>query len=135
MDILNRLSPQVHWLVRLSLAATFIYHGLGKFPVAQGMADMMGMPVFMVYMLALMEVAGGFLILWGGIGPDWATRTAGAIFAVVMLGAIMIFHWSNGWNFMAGYGEGTNNMGGMEFQALILATGLTYLIKGNSNTG
>ncbi|NQV38052.1 MAG: DoxX family protein [Candidatus Marinimicrobia bacterium] len=133
MDSLNKFSPYTHWLVRLSLAATFIYHGLGKFPMAQGMADMMGMPIFMVYMLALMEVAGGLLILWGGVGPDWATRAAGGIFAVVMLGAIMMVHWPNGWNFMSGFGEGTNNAGGMEFQVLLFVTGLTYFINGNSD--
>ncbi len=133
MDLLNKFSPYTHWLVRLSLAATFIYHGLGKFPMAQGMADMMGMPIFMVYMLALMEVAGGLLILWGGVGPDWATRLAGGIFAVVMLGAIMMVHLPNGWNFMSGYGEGTNNAGGMEFQVLIFVTGMTYFINGNSD--
>lgn len=75
-----------HWLPRLSLAATFLYHGLPKF--AGG--EMMGMPAFAIYLLALMEVGGALLILWGGFGPDWATRVSGLIFSVVMIGAIVI---------------------------------------------
>ncbi len=134
MNTLKQLSPYAHWMVRISLAATFIYHGWVKFPMAGMMASMMGMPVFLVYLLATMEVAGGLLILWGGTGPDWATRAAGAIFAVVMLGAVMMVHWPNGWSFTSGWGEGTNNMGGMEFQVLILLTGISYVIKGNSDS-
>ncbi len=133
MESFQKLSPFSHWLVRLSLAVTFLYHGMMKFPMADMMADGMGMPIIIVYVLAIMEVVGGLLILWGGFGPEIATRTAGAIFSIVMLGAIFMVHLPNGWSFMSGYGEGTNNMGGMEFQVLILATGLTYLIKGNSD--
>ena len=129
---MEQLKNNSHWLIRLSLAATFIYHGLAKFPMAAMMAEGMGMPVFMVYLLAIMEVAGGLLILYGGVGPDWATRIAGGVFAMVMLGAIFMVHWSNGWNFMAGYGEGTNNMGGMEFQVLISAVSLFLVARGNT---
>lgn len=130
MEKLNKFSGIAHWLPRLALAATFLYHGLGKFPIAQGMANMMNMPVIMVYLLALMEVAGGLLILWGGIGPDWATRVAGLIFSVVMLGAIFMVHLSYGWNSI---NIGAGNEGkGMEFQVLILATALYFVLKGKS---
>ncbi|MFQ6605173.1 MAG: DoxX family protein [Fidelibacterota bacterium] len=131
MDFLKKLAPNAHWLVRATLAVTFLYHGFGKFPMAGMMANMMGMPIAIIYMLATAEVVAGLLILWGGAGPDWATRVAGGIMAVVMLGAIMMVHLPNGWSFAAGWGEGTNNMGGMEFQMLILLTGLTFFIKGN----
>jgi len=128
MEQLNKFSGVAHWLPRFSLAATFLYHGLGKFPMAQGMADMMGMPVFMVYMLAMMEVAGALLILWGGAGPDWASRVGGLLLAVVMLGAISMVHLKNGWNSinMGGGNEGK----GMEFQVLILAVSLYFLFTG-----
>ena len=53
MTQLSKFSGIAHWLPRLSLAATFLYHGLGKFPMAQGMAEMMGAPVAMIYLLAL----------------------------------------------------------------------------------
>ncbi|MFQ6677817.1 MAG: DoxX family protein [Fidelibacterota bacterium] len=132
MDTLNKLNGYGHWLPRLSLGATFLFHGFGKFPMAEMMAKGMGMPIMMVYILALMEIAGGLLILWGGVGPDWATRVAGLIFAVIMVGAISKFHLANGWSFTSGWGDGTNHMGGAEFQTLIVAVSLFFAFKGNS---
>ncbi|MBC8479379.1 MAG: DoxX family protein [FCB group bacterium] len=130
MDLLNNFGKQSHWLVRLSLFGIFIYHGLIKYPMAQGMADMMGMPVIIVYLLATAEVAGALLILYGGIGPDWSTQAAGAIFSIVMLGAIFTVHLKNGWNSI---NMGSGNMGqGMEFQVLILAVSVFFLTKGKS---
>ena len=120
---LNKFSEMAHWLPRLSLAAIFLYHGFAKFPAAQGMADMMGMPLMVVYLLALMEVVGGLFVLWGGFGPDWATRISGAIFAFIMLGAIFMVHLANGWNSMNG---------GVEFQVLILTVALFFVIRGNA---
>lgn len=130
MDFLNKFSGIAHWLPRVSLAATFLYHGVTKFAGAEMMAQMMGVPVVAVYLLVLMEVGGALLILWGGFGPDWATWVSGLLFSVVMLGAIVMVHGKNGWNSI--------NMGpdmpgqGMEFQLLILATALYFAFKGNS---
>ena len=128
MTQLAKLSDIAHWLPRLALAATFLYHGIGKFPMAEGMAGMMGMPVALIYMLATAEVAGGLLMLWGGVGPDWTTRIAGLIFAGVMAGAIGMVHLQHGWNSinMGGGNEGK----GMEFQILILAVSLFFAFKG-----
>jgi putative oxidoreductase len=130
MTQLNRLSEIAHWLPRLALAATFLYHGIGKFPMAQGMAAMMGMPVAMVYMLATAEIVGALLILWGGAGRDWATRTSGLIFPSVMVGAIAMVHLQHGWNSinMGGGNEGK----GMEFQVVILALSLFFAFKGSA---
>ena len=132
MDKLNSFSGYGHWLVRLSLAGTFLFHGMGKFPMAEMMAKMMDMPLPMIYMLAMMEVAAGALILYGGIGPDWATRVAGLIIAAVMISAVGMVHLQNGWSFTSGWGEGTNNMGGSEFQTLVAAVALFFAFKGNS---
>ncbi len=123
MEFLNKFSGMAHVLPRLSLAATFLYHGLPKFTGAEAMAQMMGMPVFAVYLLALMEVSGALLILWGGVGPDWATRVSGLLFSVVMFGAIVMVHGKNGWSFQNG---------GAEFQTLVLVTSLYFAFKGNS---
>lgn len=130
MDLLNQFSGVVHWLPRLTLAATFLYHGLGKFPMAEGMAQMMGWPVILVYLLALAEIGGALLILGGGLGLDWATRIAGLVFSIIMLGAIFLVHLQHGWNSinMGGGNEGK----GFEFQALILAVSLLYAVKGNA---
>lgn len=122
-----------HWLPRAALAAIFLYHGGTKFPAAQAMADMMAMPVVMIYLLGTMEVVGSLLMLWGGVGPAWATRVAGAIFSVVMVGAIGMVHAQHGWNSinMGGGNEGR----GMEFQVLILAVSLFFALRPEAGKG
>ena len=80
--------------------------------------------------ITLAGVAGTLLNLLGGVGPDWATRIGGPIFAAVMLGAVAVVHGQNGWNSI-NMGEG-NEGKGMEFQVLILAISLFFAFKGNS---
>lgn len=124
MEFLNRYKSVVHWLPRLSLASIFLYHGLTKFPTASMMADMMSMPVFMVYMLAMMEVLIGVFIILGALGREILTKVAGLLIAVIMLGAILMVHIKNGWN-------GVSMEQGVELQLLILTAGLYFLVKGN----
>ena len=123
MDALKRLGGFTHWLLRLSLAATFGYHGLPKLTESAAMGEMMGMPGIVVMMLGVAEIAGVALILYGGVGPEWATQVAGLIFAVVMVGAIAMVHAAIGFNSIGEMG--------MEFQLLILATALYFATKGN----
>ena len=118
MDFLKNLAPYVHWGLRGSLAATFGYHGLGKFPIE----PMMGMPVAMVWLLALAEVAAGIMLIAGAFGKEILTRLGGLIVVVVMVGAIAMVHAKNGFNVMNG---------GMEFQLLMLVSGLYLAAKGN----
>ncbi|NQY74023.1 MAG: DoxX family membrane protein, partial [Candidatus Margulisbacteria bacterium] len=88
LNFLDVLKPYGHWFLRVGLAAIFLYHGLTKFPVAESMAVMMDLPLVLVYLLATMETIGGILILVGGMGMELATKLAGAIFTIVMAGAI-----------------------------------------------
>jgi putative oxidoreductase len=119
MDFLKNLSPHVHWGLRLSLAATFVFHGAAKFPIE---GPMMGMPVAVVWLLALGEVAAGILLIAGAFGKELLTRLGALIVIVVMVGAIAMVHAKNGFNVMNG---------GMEFQLLMLVTGLYLAAKGN----
>lgn len=119
MDFLKGLAPHVHWAIRLSLAATFIYHGVGKFPIE---GPMMGLPVAVVWLLALGEIAAGVFLIAGAFGKEILTRLGGLIVIVVMIGAIVMVHAKNGFNVMNG---------GMEFQLLMLAVGLYLAAKGN----
>jgi putative oxidoreductase len=119
MNFLSSLSPHVHWGLRLSLAATFVYHGATKLPVE---GPMMGMPAAMVWMLALAELAAGVLLIAGAFGREVLTRVGGLIVIVVMVGAIAMVHAKNGFNVMEG---------GMEFQILMLVAGLYLAAKGN----
>lgn len=119
MNFLSGLAPHVHWGIRLSLAATFIYHGFGKFPIE---GPMMGMPAAVVWVLALAEIAAGVLLIAGAFGKDLLTRLGAYIVIVVMIGAIVLVHGKNGFNVMTG---------GMEFQILMLVCGLYLAAKGN----
>ncbi len=119
MDFLKKLSPHVHWGLRLSLAATFVFHGAGKFPIE---GPMMGMPVAMIWVLALAEVAAGIMLIAGAFGKEMLTRLGALIVIVVMVGAIAMVHAKNGFNVMNG---------GMEFQLLMLVSGLYLAAKGN----
>jgi putative oxidoreductase len=122
MDFMNKLSPIVHWGLRLSLAATFIYHGLGKFPVEQTAAAM-GMPSFAILLIGLVEIIGGVCLIAGAlVSRDVLTRIGGLCVIVIMVGAIGLVHAKNGWDVMKG---------GMEFQVLMLAVGLYFAAKGN----
>ncbi|MDX1639855.1 MAG: DoxX family protein [Balneolaceae bacterium] len=129
MEQLNRLSGIAHWLPRFSLASIFIYHGLPKIALTADVAGMMGMPFILVLMIGLVEVGGSLLIIWGGFGPDWATRVSGLLFTAVMIGAIVLVHAQYGWNSI---NMGNNGGRGMEFQVLIIAVSLLYVFKGNT---
>lgn len=119
MEALKKLAPYVHWGLRLSLAATFIVHGWGKIPV-EGPMGSLSVPV--VWLVAIAELAGGICLIAGAFTKDIVTRLGGAIVIVIMIGAIALVHWKNGFNVMNG---------GYEFQLLMLVTGLYFLAKGN----
>jgi len=133
MNQLRALAPYAHWFLRLALGSVFLYHGLTKFPVLGGMAEMMGMPVFVVGLLAVVETLGGLFAIIGGFGSDTATRFAGLLITPVMLGAIFMVHLQHGWNSV---NMGTGNMGkGMEFQFTLLMIALYFLFAGNAHVG
>ncbi len=123
MTFLGFLAPHAHWFLRAALASVFLYHGLGKFGAPEGLSQMLGVPVLAVYLLGTLESIGGVFILAGGIGREWLTRVAGAIFAVAMVGAIVTVHWPNGWNSLGNLG--------MEFPITLLAISLYFLARGN----
>ncbi len=127
MNFLGKINENGHWLIRLSLASIFLFHGFGKFPMAEMMAQNMGMPLIMIYMLATMEVMGGLFILGGALFSEILTRIAGAIFTVTMLGAIMMIHWPQ-WSFVA---SESHPMGGMEFQLLVFLISIVFFAGGN----
>ena len=135
MEFLSKYSNVVHWLPRISLAAIFIYHGFTKFPMADMMAKMMGMPIMMVYLLALMELTAGVFIIVGGAGRETLTRIGGLIIATIMAGAIMMVHINFGWNGVLVPGVIVDGkvmaQQGVELQLFILTMGLYFAVKGN----
>ncbi len=119
MNFLSGLAPHAHWGLRLSLGATFGYHGVAKFPIE---GPMMGLPVAVVWLVALAEIAAPILLIAGAFGKDVLTRLGAYIVIVIMIGAIALVHAKNGFNVMTG---------GMEFQLLMLVTGIYLAAKGN----
>ncbi|MDH3645663.1 MAG: DoxX family protein [Gammaproteobacteria bacterium] len=121
-SVFSALSPHVHWGLRLSLAATFLYHGYGKFPIDQ-FVQAMGMPAPMAWAVAIAELVAGVALIAGAFTKDIVTRLGAAIVIVIMIGAIFMVHLKNGFNVMNG---------GFEFQLLMLVAGLYLLAKGNN---
>jgi len=133
MTQLRVIAPFAHWFLRVALGSVFLYHGLTKFPALGGLAEMMGMPVFMVGLLATLETVGAVFILVGGFGWDWMTRLGGLLITPIMLGAIFMVHLQHGWNSV---NMGTGNMGkGMEFQFTLLMIAFYFLVVGNAHSG
>ncbi len=120
MKFLDSLAPHMHWLLRLSLAGTFIAHGIPKFPPDDMVA--MGMPAIVGWLVAFGEVGAGLALIVGAFADERLTRLGGLLVVVIMTGAILIVHAKNGW---------LVQNGGMEFQVLMLAAGMYFLTKGN----
>jgi len=116
----------------LPFAATFIFHGLGKFGNLAGNAEIMGLPVFILMLVGIAEVLAGVGAIIGGISSftksDLVTRLAGLAAAPVMLGAIAMVHFPR-FSFVA-----TKDfpMGGYEFQLLLLGVALFFIATGNT---
>jgi len=121
------------WLIRLSLAGTFIFHGLDKFPNIAAGAEFMGLPYIVWLAVAVGEIAVGAGLIAGRAIPtrigDLVTRLSGAGIAVIMAGAIYLVHWGQWSNIPSE----THPFGGMEFQTLLVATGLFFVLRGNKS--
>ncbi|BAB07023.1 DoxX family protein [Halalkalibacterium halodurans] len=87
-------------LLRLFLGVTFFIHGLVKFQdgIGQtvGFFDSIGIPGFLAYVVAIVELVGGLAVLLG-VG----TKYVSILFAIIMVGAIATVKWPAG--FLGGY--------------------------------
>lgn len=123
MQVLDDLAPNAHWLLRIGIAAVFLYHGLTKFPGLQ----VAGLPTWVAVLVALAEIVGGAFVFLGAFDMDWMTRLGALLPIPVMVGAISMFHWGR-WSFTPTDGY---PIGGMEFQTTLILVLLYILIKGN----
>lgn len=114
-----------HFPLRLALVAVFSYKFVTKFQDLGAFADMTGLPVFASFLVALAEVGIVTGAIVGAIDQfpwaDAATRIAGGLVIITMLGAIGIMHWPN-WAFMDN---------GMEYQVTMMLIGLYLVLRGN----
>jgi putative oxidoreductase len=129
-----------HWFIRIPFAASFIYHGLGKFPVLEKMAGAFDLPVPIMVLVAIAEVLAGVGAIVGGLPAgilgrlptvkqaDIVTRLSGLAAAPVLLGAIFMVHWPR-WSFAP---SESHPMGGMEFQVVLLGIAVYFMLAGRS---
>ena len=76
-------------LLRVVTGIIFFVHGLSKFQGLEGTTQFfqsIGIPAFMVYVIATIELVGGVLIFFG-----LATRIIGVLFAITLVGASSTF--------------------------------------------
>ncbi len=123
----EELSTSAHWALRVAIASVFIFHGAEKFAGLDGFAQMMNLPYLVAFLVASAELAGGVLIVAGGVSRDWVTRLGGVLLIPVMVGAIAMVHWGQ-WSFVP---SESYPMGGSEFQVTLLLTSLYFVLKGN----
>lgn len=129
-NALTTAGKYAHWALRLAVAGVFLYHGLSKFGNLSGGATMMGVPVALWTLVAVMETLGGILIIMGAFTKDIVTRIGGLLIIPPMLGAIATVHWGQ-WSFMP---SETHPIGGMEFQTVMLLIGVYFALRGNGDS-
>jgi putative oxidoreductase len=109
-------------LVRVAVALVFIYHGWGKISNSEAMIDgflvgMLGIPSILAYFVAYIEFFGGIALLFGMF-----VEYIAPIFAIIMVFAIYLVHFSKGFN---------NMNGGYEFQLVLLLASIGLSIAGS----
>lgn len=110
-------------ILRVVLGITFLIHGLAKFQGGientAGWFESMGLPGFLAYAVALLEVAGG-VALAAGLG----TKVVSGLLVLLMLGAIAKVKASVGF-------LGNGQMAGSELDLAFLAIALALFISGS----
>ncbi len=124
----NVLQDITYWGIRAVIGSTFIVHSIKKFnPSWQEWLISIGIPPEMQLPIALAELIGGIFLLVGIL-----TRITGAIFAVIVLGAIFYIKWENG--FLVAEGGWEWDLAMLSMILLIIAIGsgrisISYLVK------
>jgi uncharacterized membrane protein YphA (DoxX/SURF4 family) len=105
-------------LLRVVLGLTFFLHGLSKFQGGigntSGFFESMGIPGFIAYIVASIELVGGIAVI-AGIG----TRMISLLFVVIMAGALFVVNLSEGF------------LGGYELDLILLVIALYFVLNGS----
>lgn len=108
-------------ILRVTLGALFLIHGIVKFQGGieniAGWFSSIGLPGFMAYAVALLEIIGGVALIMG-----LATRYVSALYALLMIGAILKVKLSVG---LLGNGQ----MAGYELDLAFLAIAVYLAIS------
>ncbi len=124
MSNFYHLSP---WLLRLGLGISFIFHGLGKFPLPpQKLIDYFGFSPELASFVAISELGAGILLILGGVLKghvgNLVTRFAAGVIVIVMTFAFILAH--SDWFI-------TPKLF-MSEQIFLMIIGLYFFIKGNN---
>lgn len=119
-ETLDRYAPFAPLVLRFAVGIIFIVHGLPKLLSPGGFAGFFGAigipaPGLMAIVVGIVETVGGIALLVGK-----GVRTAAALLAVDMLGAILLAKRSMGF------------LNGWEFDFLLLACCLFFLLSDRS---
>lgn len=117
-------APYAITLLRVSLGLLFLAHGLLKVTVftLPGTAEFftsVGLPGFMAYIVAPLQIVGGLMLILG-IYTRWVALV---LFPILLVAAIKV-HGSSGWLF-------TNKGGGWEFPAFSAAATVVQVLLGD----
>ena len=114
----NTIAPLI---LRLCLAAVFIYHGMDLVGKSGGTAWHPDMPVAQQVLVAWGQLLGGIAMLLGLL-----TRLAALGLAAIMAGAIATVHWPNGFSLVK---DGNYN-GGYEYNVVLIEICLVLMLTG-----
>lgn len=112
------------FLLRLTIAAIFIYHALPKLKNASGMAAMVGMPAGMIFILGAVEFLSSVGMILGIY-----VQVAALLLGIVMIGAIGMKTMK--WHVPFGAMDKT----GWEFDLILLAANVVLLVGGGGAIG
>lgn len=110
-------------ILRVVLGITFFVHGLDKFQGGivniVGWFESIGLPGFLAYSVALLEVIGGIALVVG-----LGTRIVSALYALLMVGAILKVKLAVGF-------LGDGQMAGYELDLAFLAMSVLVAVNGS----
>lgn len=111
------------FILRVVIGISFLTHGILKFSAGiagtAGWFSSLGLPGFLAYIVAVIELVGGIAMILG-IG----TRIVAVLFAIVMLGGIFTVKLSIGF-------VGNGPMAGWELDLAYLAMSVYLLLNGS----
>ena len=114
-NIINLLSLNIQWIIRIPLAITFLVHGYPKLGVSVANLGYIG------YLVGPFEFFGALLLLTGPfIKSNMVSRIGALMISVIMIGAIYM-HLIK-WN---------DTIADVEWQVLLLCVSLLFLVRGN----
>lgn len=112
------------FLLRLAVATVFIYHSLPKLKNSKGMAQMIGAPATVVFILGGVELLSSLGLIFG-----YYVQLSALLLGIVMVGAIAMkmMKWSVPFSAM--------DKMGWEFDLILLAANLVILLGGGGTIG